>query len=340
MDELDIRLRELAKQETLPLPKEYDTMMDRLCGEVRQGTVENCAVKHRWPGKRMLVLAAVIGLLACVACSAAVVWQGWLDPVVAYGDNGDLVETYSVEVGQAVAGEHCDLTLDNVVTDGHVIYCRFTARYDEEFPDMDEAIRYVGVLPGDNNAGILASWRLDDGSIPGIAQFMVATGMSIGPDSVISYLGDELELQAYFLDDAATGIMEKIETYSYTVQLNDTIPKRQMLWGGGTGASVTPLMLEIAFAQEMPDSWEGREALWGRQDCVLEFADGSRFTLDDALVQRIQGSEWRLEMAWDQKTPDGRQDTGICRLWVLFPELIDPETVTAVTINGARYAFP
>ena len=36
MDELDLRLRELARRETLPLPEAYETMMDRLCGEIQQ----------------------------------------------------------------------------------------------------------------------------------------------------------------------------------------------------------------------------------------------------------------------------------------------------------------
>lgn len=292
--------------------------------------------------RRAALIAAAVCLLTVFSC--AVAWKGWLDPVVPYGGNGELIERYSVQVGQTAEGKHCDLTLENVVTDGKVIYCLFTARYDDAFLDMDDALEYMGVL-GTSAADVMGYWRLDNGEKKGEARFIYVTGLVMEDAPLfypnVPFLGKEIGLNAYFLDDAATGVMKRVETYHFTVRMNDTIPTREKEWPDGTRLRATPILLELFFDQEMPEGgWDSQqlETFAQRQDCTVEFSDGSRFTLDDAMETRIQGGPSR-SFGYDwESTPDGTaQDTHACHLWMLFPELTDPETITAVTINGERY---
>lgn len=291
--------------------------------------------------RRAALIAAAVCLLTVFSC--AVAWKGWLDPVVPYGGNGELIEEYSVQVGQTAEGKHCDLTLENVVTDGKVIYCLFTARYDSAFPDMDYALEYMGVL-GTTGAGVMGYWRLDNGEKQGEARFVYVTGL-VMEDAPLWYpntpfLGKEIDLNAYFLDDAATGIMERVEDYHFTVQMNDTIPTREKTWPDGTRVRATPILLELFFDQEMPDWYDQQacDAFEQRQECTVEFSDGSRFTLNDALETSIQGCPpERFGYGWES-TPDGTaQDPHAFHMWMLFPELTDPAAITAVTINGERY---
>lgn len=155
-------LRAMAHREAVPLPPECGALLDRLEGEIRGG-------KERHPrrklGRRTLLLAAVLGLLACGICAAAGRME-WLAPVVDYGDSGALMEAYSVEVGQTAEGNHCDLTLETAITDGEVIYCLFTGRYDEDFLDVDTALEDTLLMAG-NWANAVSCWRLDQGEEPG-----------------------------------------------------------------------------------------------------------------------------------------------------------------------------
>lgn len=294
--------------------------------------------------RRAALIAAAVCLLTVFSCAAA--WRGWLDPVVPYGGNGALIEAYSVQVGQTAEGEHCDLTLETIVTDGKVLYCLFTARYDGAFLDMDNALEYMGVL-GTSAADVMGYWRLDHGETEGEARFIYVTGLVMEDAPLfypnVPFLGQEIDLNAYFLDDTATGVMRRVENYHFTVRLNDTIPVRETSWPDGTRMRATPILLELFLDQEMPeDGEEGWQQAWEdfvrRQDCTVEFSDGSRFTLDDALKTSIQGGPARSFGCDWGSTPDGTaQDPHACHLWMLFPELTDPETITAVTINGERY---
>ena len=58
MDELDARLRAMAKREHLTLPTAYETTMDSLEEQVRQGTMPRTGKRRL--GKRVLVLAAAL----------------------------------------------------------------------------------------------------------------------------------------------------------------------------------------------------------------------------------------------------------------------------------------
>lgn len=134
MDELDARLRAMAKREDWALPAAYESAMDGLEEQIRQGGTLDRPGKRRL-GKRVLFLAAALAVLAC-GFAVAAERMGWLSPVVDDGGSGGMLKTCSVQVDQTVEGNHCDLTLENAITDGRVIYCLVTARYDESFPDL------------------------------------------------------------------------------------------------------------------------------------------------------------------------------------------------------------
>ena len=137
MDELDARLRAMAKGEDWTLPPAYETAMDGLEEQICRGTLTRRGKRRL--GKRVLLMAAALAALAC-GFAAAAEHMGWLSPVVDYGDSEALMEEISVRVDQTAEGDHCDLTLENAVTDGRVIYCLFTGRYDEAFPDVDAVL--------------------------------------------------------------------------------------------------------------------------------------------------------------------------------------------------------
>ena len=109
--------------------------------------------------------------------------------------------------------------------------------------------------------GLLVScWRLDQGEEPGQFRFIASTGQitdsqiteNNGP-GVESFLGREVALRVQILDDAATGVMQPVETYAFTVRMNDAIPSREAAWPDGTRVKVTPLMLRVSFRAEVPD---------------------------------------------------------------------------------------
>ena len=253
MDELDARLRAMAKGEDWTLPPAYETAMDSLEEQVRQGTLSRPGKRRL--GKRVLILAAALAVLACgFAVGAA--HLNWLSPVVDDGGNGDLMAANSVQVNQTVEGNHCDLTLENAITDGRVIYCLVTARYDETFPDIDEVMEDTLLMAG-SWADVVSCWRVDQGEEPNTARFILATGQvseTAPEDREESYLGREVELRVQILDDGATGVMAPIEIYDFTVRMNDTIPSREAAWSDGTRAEVTPLRAEVTFTTEV-DAW-------------------------------------------------------------------------------------
>ena len=121
MDELDARLRAMAKREVWALPAAYESAMDGLEEQIRQGGTLDRPGKRRL-GKRVLFLAAALAVLAC-GFAVAAERMGWLSPVVDDGGSGGMLKTCSVQVDQTVEGNHCDLTLENAITDGRVIYC-------------------------------------------------------------------------------------------------------------------------------------------------------------------------------------------------------------------------
>ena len=62
MDELDARLRAMAKREDWALPAAYESAMDGLEEQIRQGGTLDRPGKRRL-GKRVLILAAIVAVL-------------------------------------------------------------------------------------------------------------------------------------------------------------------------------------------------------------------------------------------------------------------------------------
>lgn len=107
----DRYLRELARRETLPLPESYDRRMDRLCEEIRAGTLAR--PKHRLPYRRTLLLAAVIAVLLSVSVLAA---SGALSGILDHfrEQSGGLTPEQEALIQQGTAA------LDESVTDNGV----------------------------------------------------------------------------------------------------------------------------------------------------------------------------------------------------------------------------
>ena len=85
MDELDARLRAMAKREDWALPAAYESAMDGLEEQIRQSTLDRPGKRRL--GKRVLLLAAALAVLAC-GFAVAAERMGWLSPVVDDGGSG------------------------------------------------------------------------------------------------------------------------------------------------------------------------------------------------------------------------------------------------------------
>lgn len=345
MDELDARLRAMAKGEDWTLPPAYETAMDGLEEQARRGTLSRRGKRRM--GRRVLVLAAALAVLAC-GFAVAAEHLGWLSPVVDDGGNGDLMAAYSVQVDQTVEGNHCDLTLENAITDGRVIYCLVTARYDETFPDIDEVMEDTLLMAG-SWADVVSCWRVDQGEEPNTAQFILATGQvseNAPENREESYLGREVELVVRMLNDRDTGVMHTIEIFTFQVRMNDVLPSREVRWPDGTRAVVTPLRAEVLFPVEEPpqDLWleDPQSAVTWEADFLAEqaltfqFADGSTLGTGDALTQQIQRGTHAVHMEF----VEAAEEETLCHLYMLSPRLLDPDTVTGLELNGQWYEFP
>ena len=351
MDELDARLRAMAKGEDWTLPPAYETAMDGLEEQVRRGTLSRPGKRRL--GRRVLVLAAALAVLACgFAVGAA--HLNWLSPVVDDGGNGDLMAANSVQVNQTVEGNHCDLTLENAITDGRVIYCLVTARYDETFPDIDDVMEDTILMAG-SWADVVSCWRVDQGEEPNTARFILATGQvseNAPEDREESYLGREVELVVKMLNDRDTGVMHTIEIFAFQVRMNDTIPSREAAWSDGTRAEVTPLRAEVTFTTEV-DAWpsfadagayeDWNEHILAELDPTFRFADGETFGPEDVLMEEIQRGNHGPSLSFtDLGDPTDLDSTRQirCNLYLLAPILLDPEQITGLELGGEWYEFP
>lgn len=351
MDELDARLRAMAKREHLTLPTAYETTMDSLEEQVRQGTLAR--IGKRRLGRRVLLLAAALAVLAC-GFAVASEHMGWLSPVVEEDGNGDLMAAYSIQVNQTVEGNHCDLTLENAITDGRVIYCLVTARYDETFPDIDDVMEDTILMAG-SWADVVSCWRVDQGEEPSTARFILATGQvseNATENREESYLGREVELVVKMLNDRDTGVMHTIEIFAFQVRMNDTIPSREGSWPDGTQAVVTPLRAGITFTTEV-DAWpafadagayeDWNEHVLTELNPTFRFADGETFGPEDVLMEEIQRGTYGPRLSFtdlgDPTDPDSTRQIR-CHLSLLSPRLLDPDTVTGLELDGEWYEFP
>ncbi|WP_287827261.1 hypothetical protein [Oscillibacter sp.] len=347
MDELDARLRAMAKREDWALPAAYESAMDGLEEQIRQGGTLDRPGKRRL-GKRVLFLAAALAVLAC-GFAVAAERMGWLSPVVDDGGSGGMLKTCSVQVDQTVEGNHCDLTLENAITDGRVIYCLVTARYDESFPDIDDVMEDTLLFAG-SWADVISCWRVDQGKELNTARFILATGQvseNAQENCEENYLGREVELVVKMLNDRDTGVMHPIEIYAFHVRMNDTIPVREVSWPDGTRAVVTPLRAEVWFPVEETsyDLWleESQSAVTWEEDFLakqvltLYFTDGRALEMEDALTQRIQRGTHAIHIEFVEAS---EQRAPLCHLSLLSPRLLDPDSVTGLELNGQWYEFP
>ena len=196
---------------------------------------------------RPALIAAVLTVVLLGSVGAAVVWQGWLEPVVSYGDNGALIEDYPVAVNRTEEGEHCNVTLENLVTDGHAVYALFSAEFD---PDLDfntaleEAYWYINRPSWMPEAAVTGQSftfsRVDDRSQPGHAEFIAQLYMESGStmyyfdeegvwnqDKVDSLLGRVLTICLSFGNQKENWY----EFYNFEdVQFNDTIELVELEW--------------------------------------------------------------------------------------------------------------
>ena len=346
MDELDARLRAMAKREDWALPAAYETAMDGLEEQIRQGTLDRPGKRRL--GKRVLLLAAALAVLTC-GFAVAAERMGWLSPVVDDGGSDGMLKTCSVQVDQTVEGNHCDLTLENAITDGRVIYCLVTARYDESFPDIDDVMEDTLLFAG-SWADVISCWRVDQGKELNTARFILATGQvseNAQENCEENYLGREVELVVKMLNDRDTGVMHPIEIYAFHVRMNDTIPVREVSWPDGTRAVVTPLRAEVWFPVEETsyDLWleESQSAVTWEEDFLakqvltLYFTDGRALEMEDALTQRIQRGTHAIHIEFVEAS---EQRAPLCHLSLLSPRLLDPDSVTGLELNGQWYEVP
>lgn len=132
----DRYLRELARRETLPLPESYDRRMDRLCEEIRAGTLAR--PRHRLPYRRTLLLAAVIAALLSVSVLAA---SGTLSEILRYlqgwNDGGLTPEQESAVLRdtavleQSVTDNGVTVTLKEAYGDGMQFFFHLTVELPE-----------------------------------------------------------------------------------------------------------------------------------------------------------------------------------------------------------------
>ena len=110
MDELDARLRAMAKGEDWTLPPAYETAMDGLEEQARRGTLSRRGKRRM--GRRVLVLAAALAVLLAATAVSMDFWNVRVEDVLvgqessSYRVNGEIpvipLENFSDEVASAI----------------------------------------------------------------------------------------------------------------------------------------------------------------------------------------------------------------------------------------------
>ena len=80
MDELAARLRAMAKREDWALPAAYETAMDGLEEQIRQGTLDRPGKRRL--GKRVLILAAIVAVLLAATAVSMDFWNVRVEDVL------------------------------------------------------------------------------------------------------------------------------------------------------------------------------------------------------------------------------------------------------------------
>ena len=87
MDELDARLRAMAKREDWALPAAYESAMDGLEEQIRQGGTLDRPGKRRL-GKRVLILAAIVAVLLAATAVSMDFWNVRVEDVLVFQLSG------------------------------------------------------------------------------------------------------------------------------------------------------------------------------------------------------------------------------------------------------------
>lgn len=338
--EFDLKLKARAKREAPPIPGSYEGRLLATLDKLPQ------AERVR-PRSRILYSALAAAVLAAVllvpVCAAA--WKGWLEPVVDYGGNGDLIERYTVAVNETWKGNRCDVTLENAVTDGTAVYLLFNARYDPEF-DLDFALEWGGLTLYPSGAGGVYR-RIDDSSQPGTARFIGMVNSAGRGDSAGNLLGQEVKVWVAFHEPASREApdggtiryLQRSEGYYFDhVSLNDSIDRREMEWEDGTRLTISPLTAVSEFTRMWEENEPGEDYTdeLDKLNVTLEFADGTRMEYaDQGITVKNQGA--LIDLGWSSViSGEPGAETGFI-LSRQFPQLVDPEAVTALIIGGVRY---
>ena len=95
MDELDARLRAMAKREDWALPAAYESAMDGLEEQIRQGGTLDRPGKRRL-GKRVLILAAIVAVLLAATAVSMDFWNVRVEDVLVGQESSSLAASSSV----------------------------------------------------------------------------------------------------------------------------------------------------------------------------------------------------------------------------------------------------
>ena len=135
MDELDLRLRELARRETLPLPAADEEEFDQLCEEIRSGALDR---PRRPPYRRTLLLAAAVAVVLSVSALAA---SGALSGILDYlrswsggltAEQETVIQEDTAVLGRSVTDGGVTVTLEEAYGDGNHFFFYLTLDLPED----------------------------------------------------------------------------------------------------------------------------------------------------------------------------------------------------------------
>lgn len=176
MDELDLRLRELARREVLPLPAAYEEEFDQLCEEIRSGALDQ---PRRPPYRRTLLLAALVAAVLSVSALAA---SGALSGILDYlrswsggltAEQETVIQEDTAVLGRSVTDGGVTVTLEEAYGDGNHFFFYLTLDLPEDidpeivtFDTIDLELAVEGWEDFNNFAGYGTNLRRLEESAP------------------------------------------------------------------------------------------------------------------------------------------------------------------------------
>ena len=130
MDELDRKLREMARREVLPLPAAYEEELTRLCAEIRSGALDR--PRRRPPYRRALLLAAAVAaVLSVSALAASGTLSGILDYLRTWNEDltteqETIIQEDTAVLGRSVTDGGVTVTLEEAYGDGNHFFFYLT----------------------------------------------------------------------------------------------------------------------------------------------------------------------------------------------------------------------